>query len=249
MANDERRTKATAEKSRALAVGGGLFLATAGFFLWRDLALPPSLVAVVVAVLAAGAALIGGARGWSPAIGPAALLVAGAGSGLWFLATKDAQLLPALGVALAGSLIILVRRRQHDDVRFGADLAHRLGWYAFGVALLAATSALYFVFLTTGVAADSVARRMVPTVLWLALGLGLLVGAERDGRGAEHVGLGLIGVAVLKAAFYDSTHLAGGLRVAVLAAVGGLLLFAGSLVRRQRPASSRDESTVAGEGV
>jgi hypothetical protein len=247
MTNDERDGKATREKSTALAAGGALFLVAAGFFLWRDLALPASLVALAVALLASAAALLGGKRGWPPAVGPVALLVTSAGSGLWFLATKDPRLLPALGVALVGSLVVLARaeRRRDPEARSGAELAHWLAWYAFGTALLATTSALYFVFLTTGVAADSVARRLVPTVLWLALGLGLLIGADRRARAAEHVGLGLIGIAVLKAAVYDSTHLAGGLRVAVLAAVGGLLVFAGNLVRRPRRA--REQGTVVGK--
>jgi len=249
MTNDERDAKATREKSIALAAGGALFLVAAGFFLWRDLALPPALVALAVAVLSVGAAWLGAKRGWPPAVGPVALLLTSAGSGLWFLATKDARLLPALGVALVGSLIVLARaeRRRDLEVRSGAELAHGLAWYAFGTALLATTSALYFVFLTTGVAADSVARRLVPTVLWLALGLGLLVGADRRGRGAEHVGLALLGVAVVKAAVYDSTHLAGGLRVAMLAAVGGLLVFAGNLLRR--PRRQRDQGTVAGKAA
>jgi len=254
MANDERDIKATREKSTALAAGGALFLVAAGFFLWRDLALPTELVALVVAVLAALVAVWGGERGWPPAVGPAALLVTSAGSGLWFLAIKEPRLLPALGVALVASLFVLARtgRRSRRETRAGGELAHRLSWYAFGTALLATTSALYFVFLTTGVAADSVTRRLVPTVLWLALGLGLLLGAERRGRGAEHVGLALIGVAVVKAAVYDSTHLAGGLRVALLAAVGGLLVFAGSLVRRPalpRRAGEHDEGAAPGKGA
>jgi len=82
---------------------------------------------------------------------------------------------------------------------------------------------------------ESVARRLVPTLLWLALGLVLFIAGRARTRAAAHVGLGLIAVALTKAVTYDTTHLQGGLRVAVLAAVGGLLLFAARGVRAPLP--------------
>jgi hypothetical protein len=245
MIHDEETTheKATKERSAALAIGGALFLGAAGFFLWRDLALPSELVVLAVAVLASAAATLGWPRGWPPALGPAALLATTAGTGLLFLGTKAPGLLPALGVALVASIVALYRTDRRRRENAGVDLAHWLAWYAFGTALLAVTSALYFVFLTTGFATDAVARRLVPTILWLSLGLGLLIGADRRRPPATHVGMAFIAVAILKAVLYDSTHLAGGLRVAMLAAVGGLLVFAArTLGRSRRPARPLQDS-------
>lgn len=249
-ATEEKTTK---ERSAALGIGGALFLVAAGFFLWRDLALPSELVVLAVAVLASAAAMLGWPRGWSPAIGPAALLATTAGTGLLFLATKAQGLLPALGVALVASIVVLYRTDRRRRESAGADLTHWLAWYTFGTALLAATSALYFVFLTTGFAAESVARRLVPTILWLSTGLGLFIGADRRTPPATHVGMVFVAVAVLKAALYDSTHLAGGLRIAMLAAVGGLLMFAArTLSRPRRPAGPVEDGarvTLTGKGA
>jgi uncharacterized membrane protein len=49
---------------------------------------------------------------------------------------------------------------------------------------------------------------------------------------ARDAGFMMLGVAVLKVLLYDTTHLAGPLRVASLAAVGGILLAAGALSAR-----------------
>ena len=78
--------------------------------------------------------------------------------------------------------------------------------------------------LTLGVADESLARRLIPTIGWLAIGLALLIAARSRASAAGRVGVGFVAVAVLKALIYDSTHLQGPLRVTVFAAVGVLLL-------------------------
>jgi uncharacterized membrane protein len=139
----------------------------------------------------------------------------------WFTLQKQPTLLPPLLIALVtGGAAVL--RSLHD----GEDrLADRLVWYAFGAALLAVTWGLYFHFFTAGFAADWVARRMIPTVAWLGLGLAFFIGGRNRRPAAAHVGLGLIAVALGKAAFYDTSHLHGTMRIVVLAAVGLLLVF------------------------
>ena len=77
---------------------------------------------------------------------------------------------------------------------------------------------------TLGVAAESLARRLIPTIGWLAIGLALFIAARSRASAPGRVGVGFVAVAVLKALIYDSTHLQGPLRVTVFAAVGVLLL-------------------------
>jgi hypothetical protein len=222
--------------TRLLLVGGAAFIALAGFFLWRDLDLPRELMLLAAAVVAGGAAALGLPRRW-PALAPAAQLATTAGGALWFLADKRPSLLPALAVAAAASLVTVVRS---EAGALGAGpLPHRIRWYGLGAALLAASWGLYFHFFTTGVAADSVARRLIPTLVWLALGLALFIAGRRRSP-AGQVGLGLTAIALVKAAAYDTTHLAGGLRVTVLAAVGALLLFAAGVLDRRRPGAPPD---------
>lgn len=232
---------------RALAAGGAAFLALAVYFLWRDLDLPRELVLLAATLLAGTASLLGRPRRW-PLVAPAALMGAAAVAGLWFLAEKGPAVLPALAVALGTSAAAVVRGERGDLGSAGA-LAHRLRWYGLGVALIAASSAFYFHFLTTGVAVDSVARRLIPTVVWLALGLALFIAGRLRAQPAMHVGLGLVAIAVSKAVVYDTTHLHGSLRVVVLASVGVLLLFAASVVRRSPQSSPRPVLAPGGKGA
>jgi uncharacterized membrane protein len=78
------------------------------------------------------------------------------------------------------------------------------------------------------------ARRLIPTLAWLALGLAFFIGGKGRVPAAVHVGLGFIAVAVGKAALYDTGHLHGYLRIGALGAVGVLLLVGGRLVGRGR---------------
>jgi hypothetical protein len=210
----------TTRPQTALAMAGGAFLILAGFFLWRDLSLPRELVMTVLALAAGSAAALRFPRRW-PAVAPALLIATVLGAAAWFTLQKQVALLPPLLIALVtGGAAVL--RSLHD----GQDeLADRLVWYAFGAALLTVTWGLYFHFFTAGFAADWVARRMIPTVAWLGLGLGFFIGGKNRRPAAAHVGLGFIAIAMAKAAFYDTSHLHGGLRIAVLAAVGLLLVF------------------------
>jgi len=216
----------TTKHSTALAGAGAAFLILAGFFLWRDLSLPHELVMTVLALASGAAATLRWPRRW-PMVAPALLIAVTVASTGWFTLEKQTSLLPPLLIALATGGAALLRSLHHGEDR----LADRLSWYAFGAALLAATWGVYFHFFTAGFAADWVARRMIPTVAWLGMGLGFLVLGNRR-PAPTHVGLGFIGVALAKAAFYDTSHLQGGLRIAVLGAVGLLLVLGARLVGR-----------------
>jgi hypothetical protein len=221
-----------ARQSTWLTVGGGLFLALAAFFLWRDLELPREMMLTVAALGAGAATVLRWPRPW-PALAPAALMLATVTAALWFTAEKQAGLLPPLVVAVVAGLAGVVRAEREGR----RELVDRLTWYAFGTALLAATWALYFHVFTAGFAADLVVRRLVPTLGWLAIGLAFFIGGRGRVPAAVHVGLGFIAFAIGKAAFYDTTHLHGGTRVLMLAAVGLLLLFGGRVLGRSDAAA------------
>jgi hypothetical protein len=222
--------------STLLALGGAGFLALAGFFLWRDLGLPPAAVLIAAAAAASAATALQWPRRW-PGVGPAAMLVVAAGGGLWYLALKSPSLLPGLGIVAAGSAAAIGIRDAGGGWSPGSVWPRRLAWYAAGTAFLVATAAFYFQLFTIGFAADSVARRLIPTIVWLAVGLALLVAGRDRAAPPAHVGLALIAVALGKALLYDTTHLYGPSRVAVLAAVGGLLLAGARVLHRARGAA------------
>jgi hypothetical protein len=217
------------DSSWLLAAGGAGFLALAAIFLVRDLALPPEMLMGAAALLAAIAAVLGRRR-W-PAVGPGALLGVALAGGAWYAAVKSPALLPALGIAAAASIAVVAMHERHAGVTPPVStLAGPLAWYAAGASFLIASAAFYFQFLTIGVASDMLARRLILTIAWLAIGLGLLIAARRPTTPPGRVGVALIAVALLKALVYDSTHLWGPLRVTVFAAVGALLLAGARLI-------------------
>jgi hypothetical protein len=210
-----------------LGAGAGL-LGLAGVFLWRELQVPAEMLVVLGAGCAAAATVARLPRAL-PWAGPAALLATALLGGGWFALTKTPLLLVALGVTLLAAAFAAVRtlgEPAHDEAR---PLRALLTWYGLSAAALGTTWALYFHFFTTGFAAEALARRMVPTLLWMALGVGLLVLAQvRRMAVVRDAGFFFLAAALGKALLYDTTHLSGSLRVAALAA-GGLLLVGGGL--------------------
>jgi len=222
--------------TKLLLAGGAGFLTLAGAFLWRDLALPAQAVLLVAACIAALTSLFRFPRGW-PLVAPGAVLVTAGAGGAWFLATRDPLLLPALAIGLGAAIVAVVQLERAPDWPASA-LPGRLVWYGAGLAFLVTTWAFYFHFLTAGLAAGSVARRLVPTIAWLAVGLALFVAGRARARAAVQTGTGLMAIALVKAVTYDTTHLHGLARVAVLAAVGTLMLAGGVGLRRIASVSS-----------
>jgi hypothetical protein len=212
-------TTETTKQARVLGTAGVAFLALATFFLWRDMSWPRELVMTMLALLAGAATVARWPRAW-PGLAPVALLAVTAASAGWFTLEKQVSLLPPLGIALVtGGAAVLRSLHAGEDGPTG-----RFTWYAFGAALLAASWGLYFHFFTAGFAHEWVARRMILTVGWLAVGLAFYIGARGRLPAAVHVGLAFIAVAVAKAALYDTVQLHGFLRIGALAAVGALLV-------------------------
>lgn len=200
-------------------VGGAALLALAAAFLWIDLELAPELLLGVAAVASTGALLLLPGR-W----GAGALLAGALLGGAWYAATRADAFLPGIALLLFGSIASVTLAG--DD-----PWARRLAWAAVTAAGLVASWSLYFRFLTIGVAADQVARRLVLTLGWLAAGVTLVLAARRPRHPARASGLAFAAAAFGKALLYDTTHLYGPLRVVVLAAAGGLLMVGGALLR------------------
>ncbi|MGA9523066.1 MAG: DUF2339 domain-containing protein [Myxococcaceae bacterium] len=225
---------------KVLTVAGAALLALAGVFLWRELQMPAAAVLAVAAVLAAGLAQARIPRA-RPIAGPIALLGVSVGGALWYFTRFDPLLLWGLGVAVLASAFTVYR--MHRPARDAEDrLQLALLWYGVTVSALFASAAFYFQFLTIGYAHDEIARRLVLSIVWLAVGLVLVFnGHQRRERVIRDAGFGFVGAALLKVVLYDTTHLHGTLRIAGLAAAGMLLLLGAWVTSRRTAAVGRPE--------
>ena len=175
----------TRRHSSVLAAAGAGFLVLAGFFLWRDLALPRELVLLAAVVVSGAATLLRWPRLW-PAVAPSVLFGATALGAAWYAMERSPAVLPALAAAAAVAAAAVVQLELRPPAA-RAGWSGQVTWYAFGAALLASTWALYFTFFTTGFAADSVARRLNPHAGVAGAGAGDLPrgAAAHAGRGAR----------------------------------------------------------------
>ena len=205
-----------------MSAGVGL-LALAGVFLWREVQVPS---AALVALGAVAAAIVAMAKvpKQRPLAGPIALIGVTAVGGAWYALLKEPLMLPALGVCLVASAVTAIRmHRQAWDAEDRLQLL--LLWHGLTFAGLVTSAAFYFHFLSLGIAQDEIGRRIVLTLTWLVIGLGFVFVAHLRGRPViRDAGFGFIGIAVAKAALYDTVELSGLLRIGGLAAAGVLLL-------------------------
>lgn len=214
---------------------GAALLGLAGVFGWRELHLDPA----YLLTLGAGGALVLSTLSKRRALsttGLALTLACGGIGGAWYAATRTGALLPGIGLGLVASLLFLVlgypRARAAGDERTVA-----LGFSGLVVTALATTWSLYFRFLTSGVAAESVGRRLVLTLCWVAAGAVLVVlSGRRRELAMRYAGYVFVAAATLKTLFYDTTHLGGGLRVLVLLLTGAVLLGSALLSNKQAAA-------------
>jgi hypothetical protein len=215
-----------------LGMAGGALLTLSAAALWRDLSLSPAHLVTAGASVGLAASMATSRRRLS-GLGLLTLMGATAVGGAWYALWHEKLLLPAMAVILLAAILNAVlaypRARQLGDrMRSGQIFA------LFTVATLVATSAGYFQFLTLGT--DNLARRLVLTLLWALVGVGLVVtSGKRKEPAMRYSGCALLSVAMGKVLLYDTTHLAGLLQVAVLGLSGAVFLVGALLLRRQQP--------------
>jgi uncharacterized membrane protein len=224
--------------SRVLTFAGLGLLALAAVFGWQEL----ELEAVLIAVVASGAALLfslqrlDGALRW---LAPALLAVAGIASALAWLAFKLPLLLLGVALPVAGAAWVAVRLARSASApstpgaakELPLRLPEFLTWQTLGLGLVMLTGGAYFHLLALHV--DDLARRLVLTIVWTLLGLTtVFVARKLEDTAPRDAGFVVLACAVAKATLYDTTHLFGGLRVAVLVTVGALLLVGARLLKR-----------------
>jgi len=125
----------------------------------------------------------------------------------------------------AGVLHVALHGRAPDERQA------RSAWTSGAAAVLAASFAAYYYFVTLGFGADASVRRVIITLVWMVTGIvGMAVGGQRD-RGMRDAGVLFVLVALGKTLAYDVTHLGGVERLALLILGGGALLVGAGAVR------------------
>lgn len=209
---------------KVLAAAGLGLIALAGVFLWNELQVPAAGVVPLLALMVAGLARVELPRERILA-GPVGLIALTCVAGGWYLASRDPLILVGLTVCVGGFVLALHRVHGGRALAEENKLQLLLLWQGLALAVMVTSAAFYFQFLTLGVAADAIERRLLLTLLWLAAGLALVYfGHRRAERVIRDAGFGFIGIAIAKAVLYDTTHLSGALRIGGLAAAGVLLL-------------------------
>ncbi|HVE82228.1 MAG TPA: DUF2339 domain-containing protein [Myxococcales bacterium] len=215
---------------RVLWITGTLLFGLSMVFLWRDLEVPISALAAVMAVGIAGVSMSRVDR-QMPLVAPILMVLLVIGVGGWYAMERDPILLAPLGVCLAASLGMVAREPR--DARTPEEQVRRVAvWYGMVLAALAASWATYFQLVTLRFPGDE-ARRLLLTAAWMVVGVALVVGARwRDRPAARDAGFAFLAAGVGKLVLYDTSHLFGMVRIAELAGAGAVLLAAALLAGR-----------------
>lgn len=217
---------------KILFAAGALLLTLSGVFLWNEMQVPAEAL-LVVGTVAAAALALQRSKGVLALVGPFALLACAMGGGLWYAATKVDMLLWGVGVTLVASIAAMWRTHK-DPVTAQERMQNVLHWYALTLSVISASWAFYFRFLTMGIAEHHIGRRLVLTLIWLAVGVALVVLSRiREQNVIRDAGFAFIAMAIGKALLYDTVHLSGTLRVAGLAVAGAMLLGGAWLTNRK----------------
>lgn len=218
--------------ARVMLGAGAVLTGAAAFFLWRDLQVPPELLVATVAVAAAITSAVH-SRKW-PLAGPLVLLGTSVVGALWYAATREPVLLAGLGASFLANAFLVARVHRGLDSQV-ERLRAFVTWFGLAVATLATSAAFYFQFLTLNLLHDETWRRLILTLGWLGLGLwGARYARGRKDAVVRDASFLMLAAAVGKALLYDTAHLAGWQRIAVLA-VSGLALLGSGFMALRRP--------------
>lgn len=215
-----------------LGAAGVLLLGLAVFFLWQDLHLEPAYLVTLMAALGLAASLAPRRPGVAR-VGLWLLSLSGVVGGVWYALARSGSLLPGLCIAAVG--MVVAAAISYPRVRLGDRAVAPLVFFGLAVTVLASTWAVYFHLFTLGIAADSVSRRLVLTLVWIGIGVALVVlGGRREEGAMRAAGYLFVAAAVSKAVGYDTTHLHGTLRVLLLGGAGAALLGGAALSKGRR---------------
>lgn len=222
---------------RVLGIAGTLLFILAAVFLWRDLEVPPAVLAAVAAVGVAGLSMSGVDRRL-PLLAPIAMVALVMGVGGWYAAVREPLLLVPLAVTVLASVGLVIREpaQAWEPIE---QLRRVLVWHGMVLAALAASWAWYFHFVTLRVAPSDDLHRLILTAAWMLAGVFLVVLARwRELPAARDAGFAFLAAGVGKLVLYDTAHLYGLVRVGGLAAGGAVLLLGAWLTMRLMPRTS-----------
>jgi hypothetical protein len=228
MDNDVASSDNRKLEPQILGIAGAVLLALASFFVWQELALAGTVLAIAGAACAAGFAWFAHSKekgGW----GPAVLAIAGTTCAAWYAATREPIVLIGLGITFIAS-VVLTALSQRQFKGEAAKLHRMLSWFTTALGGLATSFATYFfVFDATESSLHGfIARRSLLTLSWLGAGVAMVVmGKKQSANEVRDSGFLVLGASMAKLLFYDLGHTDGLLRIGALA-LGGLVLVAAS---------------------
>ena len=163
--------------------------------------------------------------------GPVMSLVSALAAGATYAMTPHPLIVAAIAMSFGTfAWLAWVYRDWSEDEGHRALVFQGLAW----TGLLVTMTGSFQLFHASGLLdAEYVKRRVILTLLWLGAGLWFFVrGSHRDDGSMRNGGLVLTVAGLGKLLLYDTTHLDGALRIAVMGVAGLLTLAAGQLLAR-----------------
>ena len=159
----------------------------------------------------------------------------------FFTIEKDIAFYVAIVTFFVLSTFLTLRNREiwtqfdiKNDDKWSINMDSTVVWSALILSSLSLSWGSYFKFLTS-MQDEFIARRLIFTLFLVIVGIACSVAGRRSAQPFLAVtGLTFLGAGVAKALIYDTTHLAGFLRIGVFAGGGALLLLGGILMSKKR---------------
>lgn len=213
--------------SGRLTLAGGALVALATLFCWNDLSIPAEYLLSIAGGVVLVLSLVSRNNAMRTAASWGLVGVACVGTAWHAYAPTLPLTLGLLCCGVIGIVHVALDRSSPDELSIRSH-----AWISAALAALAASWSAYYQFATLGFAAETSSRRLVLTLAWLVSGLvGMVLGTRKHVRGLRDAGALVASVAVGKALFYDSMHLAGMERVGLCALAGVALIVGAAIVK------------------